>query len=182
MFLRMVLVALITIAMYAGAYYLANDWAFYYECGAYMVATILLSGVLGIIRSYCIYAPEPGDYPAGAFRKYTAVEAYLVWARNYLTMPKAMVFSVVIFAIGLAIDPMNPFAAFFTPMMNGTMPTRPAEIGTHALLVLYFLPWVIWGLRDSVIAGLDTITGKVSYERYRFLVNNYGIEGLNKNV
>lgn len=182
MFPKMVLIGLIIAAIFGGTYYLANDWAFYYECGAYMVAILIFSGVIGIIRSYCITVPRPGDYPEGAFRKYTAIEHFLVRARIFLDMPMVLFLSAVIFAIGLAIDPMNPFAAFFSPMKYGTMITRPAEIGTHALLVLFFMPWVIWGLRDSIIATLDTITGKLSYQRFRFIIDNYGYDNLAKTV
>ena len=88
------------------------------------------------------------------------------------------ILSAVIFAIGLAIDPMNPFEAFYSPMAYGLMVERPAMIGSHALISLWILYWVIWGLRDGVIATLDTIAGKLSYERYRFIVDNYGDDAI----
>ena len=112
------------------------------------------------------------------FRKYTVIDDLVVKGRRFLTRPMIFILSAVIFAIGLAIDPMNPFEAFYSPMAYGLMVERPAMIGSHALISLWILYWVIWGLRDGVIATLDTIAGKLSYERYRFIVDNYGDDAI----
>ncbi|WP_346798101.1 hypothetical protein R5M92_04265 [Halomonas sp. Bachu 37] len=134
--------------------------------------------MIKFIRGYCISAPAPGHYPSGAFRNYTAIEDFVVRARQFLTPAKALLFSAVAFGICLAVDPMNPFEAFLSPIKYGTMPERPAEIGFHVLIVLFFMPWLLGGLQESVIGILDTVTGKLSHVRYRLIVDNYGPEYL----
>ncbi|MGM0915647.1 MAG: hypothetical protein ACQEXC_15210 [Pseudomonadota bacterium] len=182
MFLRTALVAIIIAVIYGGTYHLVNDWAFYYQYGSYMIATLIYAAIIGIVRSYCIVVDTSDSYGGSSFRKYTIIEEISVRGRDFLTMPMVLLLTVVIFFIGLAIDPINPFRAIFAPLEYGTMVERPAEIGTHAFISLWIFAWMIWGIRDAVIGTLDTITGKLSYERYRFIVDNYGYEHLNRTV